>query len=147
MHRPLMAGFLGGGLLVVGCSALPPAPTPPAGLHGTLEARVAIGDYRTQELMWDISTISCRVRQAGPEQRQELGQSQLELGAFSFRLAEGTASVRSEALNATGGVIGQAETLVGIRSGQVTLLRQVLEIGGSNDSFLHPLMPLPIRLP
>lgn len=145
MHRTLIAGVLGGSLLVAGCSAAPETLTVPLEPAGTLEARVTLGDYRIQELVWDLSTVSCQVKQAGAEARQDLGRSQLELGAFAFKLAPGTASVRTEALSASGSVIGRADAIVGIRTGQVTLLRQVLEIGGLNDSFLRPLMPLPLR--
>lgn len=144
MQRALISGILAGGLMLVGCSAVPQAPSAPLAPEGTLAAEVTIGAYRIQERTGDIATLSCRVRQAGPEIRQELGKSQLELGKFVFKLAEGTASVVTEAVSAAGAPIGRAEAIVGIRAGQVTLLRQVLEIGGQNDSFLRPLTPLPI---
>lgn len=122
--------------LLAGCAPAPMAP--PA--VGTLEAHVTLPGYRTLELASDLSTISCSV--AG--QSQELGSAQLELGRFVFALEAGTASVVTRALSTTGATIGQAEAVVGIRQGQVTLLRQVLTIGGSHDSFLHPLTPLPL---
>lgn len=145
MPRTLIARILAGSLLVAGCSAAPETLKVPLEPAGTLEARVTLGDYRTQELMWNLSTVSCRVKQDGAEARQDLGRNQLELGAFAFKLSVGTASVRTEALSASGSVIGRSDAVVGIRTGQVTLLRQVLEIGGLNDSFLRPLMPLPFQ--
>lgn len=144
MLRTLIAGLLLGGL-AVGCTSLPQAPAaPPTEPFGTLEAQVAFGDYRVQEMVWHIATVSCRVRQTGPEQRQAFAVSE-GLTAFSFQLAEGTASVTTEALNASGGIIGQATSIVGIRTGQVTLLKQTLEIGGDRDSLMRPLTPLPIQ--
>lgn len=143
MRQTLMT-LMCGSLLVAGCSARPEPSIAPPIAEGTLEAKVTVTSYRTQELTSDLSTISCWVRQAGPEARQDLGRNQLELGSFVFRLSEGTASVRTEALNAAGSSIGRADAIVGIRAGQVTLLRQAIAIGGSDDSFLHPLTPLPI---
>lgn len=139
-----IATLLFGGLLLAGCSA-PQAPSIPSAPPGMLEAQVTLPGYRTQELFSDISTISCTVRQSGPEVRQELGLAELELGKFRFELSPGTASVRTEVWSRAGASIGRTDSIVGIRSSQVTLLLQKIEIGGQNGSFLRPLTPLPLR--